>query len=133
MKWFVCIVQCNYQIKWHGHSLPESTTPTKIITTIQLSKRPVRQELLDFPLIEEACGTPPPFVLAAFTVPDGARLDDATRTSNQIINQHTACKVHILGKLPPLAEAIAMADFKSLAASVGTVDRRPMRGGSCDG
>ena len=32
------------------------------------------------------------------------------------------------GKLPPSAEAAATADRRSLAAVVGTVDKKPMRG-----
>lgn len=37
------------------------------------------------------------------------------------------------GKLPPSAEAAATADCSLLVAVVGTVDKKPMRGGSCDG
>jgi len=73
-------------------------------------ERLVRDEPLDFPLVFDACGTPPLPVL----VPDGAGLD-------------------VVGKLPPLAEASAMAELSWLAASIGTVDRIPMRDGSRDG
>ena len=41
--------------------------------------------------------------------------------------------MNLQGKFPPSAEAAATADCRSLAAVVGTVDKKPMRGGSCDG
>lgn len=37
------------------------------------------------------------------------------------------------GKLPPLAEATAMADTRASDASEGTVDMRPIRAGSFEG
>lgn len=82
--------------------------------TIQVGGRLVRSEPLDSPLVVDACATPPPPVLAALNVPDGAGLD-------------------VVGKLPPFAEASATAEVSWLAAPVGTVDKRPMRDGSRDG
>jgi hypothetical protein len=57
----------------------ESTTPIDIATTIQVGGRLVRSEPLDSPLVVDACATPPPPVLAALNVPDGAGLDVAVQ------------------------------------------------------
>lgn len=78
-----------------------------------------------------AWGTPWIPVLAAFGVPEGAASEVTVRA---ISGRHRDAKgLSLPGKFPPLAEAVATAEVSSAEASVGTVDRRPMRAGSCEG
>jgi len=62
----------------------------------------------------EASATPAAFVLAGMRVPVGAATD-------------------IAGRLLPVDAAASIAAERYSAAFSGTVDRRPMRGGSCEG
>ena len=79
-----------------------------------------------------AWGTPPTPVVDAAKVPDGARCDVAAG-SRQREAKEGGRREDVPGKAPPSAEAADTAACRRAPLSRGTVESRPMRGGSCEG